>query len=91
VLSWAQRYELLSLDKHDNRAFIYDNVDVGAGLPAQMLAGPQFADGGPEPVPEPPTTILAGVVLIGASLAGRHRLKTARPSDGRSRRDARNL
>ncbi len=64
VLLWAQRYEALSLGQSDNQAFVYDNVDLGNGVPAQMLIGPRFADHGPEPAPEPATLVQMGLALI---------------------------
>jgi hypothetical protein len=73
VLAWAQRYELLSLNKSNNQAFVYNNVNMGNGVPAQMLIGPQFADGGPQPVPEPQTLMPAGIALIALSLGLRRR------------------
>lgn len=75
VLAWAQRYEALSLGKSDNQAFVYSNVDLGSGLPAQMLIGPQFADAGPQPVPEPQTLMPAGMALIAVSLGLRWRIR----------------
>jgi hypothetical protein len=72
VLAWAQRYELLSLNQSNDLAFVYDNVD-GSGAPAQMLIGPQFADGGPQPSPEPQTLVPAGVALVLLSLGLRRR------------------
>src|SRR5204862_499848 len=64
VLSWAQFYESASVGKQSVHAFIYDNVDMGNGQPAQMLAGPQYLDGGPTPptftafdTPEPSTFV----------------------------------
>ena len=75
VLSWAQTYEAASLGQSSNDAYIYSNVDVGNGQPAQMLAGPEFLDGGPmplgiespSPAPEPSTFLLAGIALIAVS------------------------
>jgi len=75
VLAWAQRYEALSLGKSDNQEFVYSNVDLGSGLPAQMLIGPQFADAGPQPVPEPQTLMPAGMALIALSLGLRWRIR----------------
>src|SRR5450759_2880955 len=74
VLDWALRYELLSLNQSNNRAFVYNNVDMENGAPAQMLIGPQFADGGPQPAPEPQTLVPAGVALIAMSLGLRRRI-----------------
>lgn len=74
VLDWALRYELLSLNQSNNQAFVYNNVDMENGAPAQMLIGPQFADGGPQPAPEPQTLVPAGVALIAMSLGLRRRI-----------------
>ena len=71
ALNWAQFYETASLNQHSNYAFIYQNVTL-SGQPAQMLAGPQYLDGGPDPpnfnpetpLPEPSTMALAGSALI---------------------------
>jgi hypothetical protein len=68
VLAWAQTYEALSLGQSNNQAFVYNNVDMGNGLPAQMLIGPQFFDGGPQPAPEPQTLMPMGMALIAVSL-----------------------
>jgi hypothetical protein len=65
ILFWAQFYEAASVNQAAYNAYIYNNVDLGNGAPAQMLAGPQFLDGGPSPAPEPPTFALAGAALIG--------------------------
>lgn len=75
VLGWAQFYEAASLGQESHNAFIYNNVDMGNGQPAQMLAGPQFSDGGPHPNPEPSTFVLAGaaLVVIGKCLRNRSR------------------
>ena len=67
VLTWAQRYEFLSLNKSNNAAYVYNNVEIGNGLLAQMLIGPQFADGGPQPVPEPGTLVFMGIALVALS------------------------
>jgi hypothetical protein len=74
VLYWAQQYEFLSLGQANNLAFVYNNVDMGNGAPAQMLIGPQFTDGGPEPAPEPRTLVPAGMALIALSLGLRLRM-----------------
>jgi hypothetical protein len=76
VLSWAELYESASLGSSSNLAYIYQNVDMGNGQPAQMLAGPMFQDGGPTPLdplgatdvsPEPGTMLITGAALIGAA------------------------
>ena len=55
VVYWATTYETLSLNQSSDLAYIYDNVSLSDGTPAQMLAGPEFTDNGPAPVPEPST------------------------------------
>jgi len=71
VLLWAQSYESLSQDQSSDVAFVYNNVDLG-GTVAQMLIGPEFSDGGPQPAPEPRMLMPAGAALIALSLALRH-------------------
>jgi hypothetical protein len=65
VLSWAITYETLSLNQSSDLAYIYDNVDLSSGAPAQMLAGPEFTDNGPAPAPEPSTCQFMLVSLAG--------------------------
>ncbi len=65
VLAWAEEYEALSLGQSSDSAFVYENTAIGSGTPAQMLEGPEFADGGPQPVPEPATPALLGAALTG--------------------------
>jgi hypothetical protein len=74
ALTWAQTYESLSLGKSDNSAYIYDNVNMGNGVPVQMLAGPEFTDGGPAPIPEPATMALSGAVLLALGFFARKRI-----------------
>ncbi len=64
VFSWANVYESLSNNQSSNAAYVYNNVSLSNGAPAQMLAGPIFTDNGPSPVPEPADW--ATIVLIGA-------------------------
>jgi hypothetical protein len=65
VISWANTYETLSLNQSSDLAYIYDNVSLSDGAPAQMLAGPEFADNGPAPAPEPSTCQFMLVSLAG--------------------------
>jgi hypothetical protein len=80
ALAWAQTYEALSKGQSNNQAFVYNNVVIGTDPPtvAQMLIGPQFFDGGPQPVPEPQTLMPAGIALIALSL-GLKRRNSKRP------------
>ncbi len=81
VLTWAQIYESLSAGKSSNQAFVYENSAIGSGVPAQMLEGPVFRDGGPtplgmnpsgiDPTPEPATCVLAGLALLGLGIVKR--------------------
>ncbi len=73
VLAWANTYEALSLGRSSNLAYIYDNVDLGNGQPAQMLAGPLFLDHGPTPTPEPVTLSLVGSALVALGVGFRRR------------------
>ena len=70
VIAWAQLYESLSAGQSNDQAYVYNNVSLN-GTPAQMLIGPQFADAGPVPIPEPQTCLPVGVALIGLSLMTR--------------------
>ncbi len=65
VLDWANTYETLSLNQSSGLAFIYDNVNLSSGVPVQMLEGPEFADNGPVPTPEPSTCQFMLVSLAG--------------------------
>jgi hypothetical protein len=65
VLDWANTYETLSLNQSSGLAFIYDNVDLSSGARVQMLEGPEFADNGPVPSPEPSTCRFMLVSLAG--------------------------
>ncbi len=74
ALAWAQAYLDMSFGQSSNQAFVYQNSDINSGLPAQMLEGPIFTDGGPTPqdfTPEPGTYLLAGGALIGLGLIRR--------------------
>lgn len=65
VLYWANTYEELSLNQSSDSAFVYNNVSLSSGAPAQMLEGPEYADNGPAPAPEPSTCQLMLVSLAG--------------------------
>jgi hypothetical protein len=65
VLYWANFYETLSLNESSGLAYVYDNVNLSSGAPAQMLEGPEFTDGGPVPAPEPSTCQFMLVSLAG--------------------------
>jgi hypothetical protein len=76
VLAWAQYYEAQAfIPGHtSNDAFVYVNVNLANGSPAQMLEGPEFtSDGGPQPQPEPSTLVLAGTALAALGLVGRRK------------------
>ena len=75
VVSLAEHYELISLNTSSNLAFVYKNVIIGSNplTQAQMLIGPRFSDGGPQPVPEPQTLMPAGIALIALSLGLKRR------------------
>src|ERR1700690_639753 len=60
VLKWAKFYEDQSAGKSAALAFVYKTFSLGTGLPAQILAGPEFQDHGPQPTPEPSTVPLGG-------------------------------
>ena len=75
VLDAATAYEADSFGKNSGDAFVYLNVNLGDGSPAQTLEGPKFLnDGGPQPMPEASTLVLAGTALAGLGLAGRRRI-----------------
>jgi hypothetical protein len=65
VLYWANTYETLSTNQSSGLAFVYDNVNLSSGTRVQMLEGPEFADGGPTPAPEPSTCQFMLVSLAG--------------------------
>ena len=81
ALLWARRYETLSAGKSSDLAFVYNNISLSNGAPAQMLVGPMFSDAGPKPAPNPitdsspapdaPTMALTGSALISLSLLAR--------------------
>ncbi|MBZ5625238.1 MAG: PEP-CTERM sorting domain-containing protein [Acidobacteriia bacterium] len=80
MLGWATTYESLSLHQSSPYAFIYKNVWSDGTTPAQMLAGPQFLDGGPAPpifppfnAPEPSTFLMVGAALVVAGSFRRNR------------------
>ena len=77
VLGWAVYYENLALipGNTTNDAFVYVNVNLSNGSPAQMLEGPEFLnDGGPQPAPEASTLVLAGTALAALGLARRRKI-----------------
>jgi hypothetical protein len=65
VLNWANFYETLSTNQSSGLAFVYDNVNLSNGARVQMLEGPEFADNGPVPSPEPSTCQFMLVSLAG--------------------------
>jgi hypothetical protein len=65
VLYWANFYETQSLNQSSGLAYVYDNVNLSTGAPAQMLEGPLFTDGGPMSAPEPSTCQFMLVSLAG--------------------------
>ena len=74
VLKWANFYEDQSAGKSSDLAFVYKTYSLGNGSPAQMLAGPEFQDHGPQPTPEPSTVAFGGSgLLLLACLALRSR------------------
>ena len=75
VLYWAEYYEALSQGMSSGDAFVYVNVNLSNGSPAQMLEGPEFPnDGGPQPAPEASTLVLAGTALAALGLVGRRKI-----------------
>ncbi len=81
VLAWAQFYENASFNRSSDLSFIYVNVDLGNGQPAQMLAGPRFLDGGPHPNPEPATVLLVASALAAVVVS----VKRKRTAEARGR------
>ena len=65
VLYWANFYETQSLNQSSGLAYVYNNVNLSTGAPAQMLEGPLFTDGGPMSAPEPSTCQFMLVSLAG--------------------------
>jgi len=68
VLNWAEQYLSLSAGRTSALANIYLNTELTNRVQVQMLAGPQYFDGGPMPAPEPATMILVGAALIAAAV-----------------------
>ncbi len=64
ALYWANEYETLSAGQSSDEAFVYENVSLSDGSPAQTLEGPEFQDNGPQPAPESSTFVLAGMALL---------------------------
>jgi len=94
VLAWAETYESASLGQSSNLAYVYQNVNMENGQPAQMLAGPMFKDGGPQPqpldpltsaddTPEPGTMVLTGGALIGLGWVLKKKRWPTSPSSAR--------
>ncbi len=73
VVAAAEHYLAVSAGKISNLAFIYDNYSQGSHIPAQMLAGPLFQDGGPIPAPEPSLLFCTGAALVLISRAAARR------------------
>jgi len=65
VLYWANTYETLSTNQSSGLAFVYNNTNLLSGTRVQMLEGPEFADNGPMPAPEPSTCQFMLVSLAG--------------------------
>lgn len=74
VLSWATTYESLSAGQLSDSGFVYENVSLANGSPAQTLEGPEFIDNGPQPAPESSTLVLAGVALLALGRTARRKL-----------------
>jgi hypothetical protein len=72
VLSAANTYENDSVGKSSNVAFVYENFSLSNGSPAQMLEGPEFANG-PSPTPEPSTCPLGAAGLMAAAYLARRK------------------
>jgi hypothetical protein len=87
VLYWTNLYEQAAQNQSSDLAFVYVNYALngngGPNLnsPAQMLEGPQFSDGGPNPYPEPATLALAGGALIAIGHFARRRRRTGQASE----------
>lgn len=64
VVTWAETYERLSINKQSNVGYVYKNWQLNnPQVPAQMLEGPVFQDGGPAPAPEPGVHLVTGILL----------------------------
>jgi hypothetical protein len=77
VLYWANTYETLSLNQSSDLSYVYENVSLSDGSPAQMLEGPEYADNGPAPVPEPSACqfmLVSLAVGIGLWFGSRHQV-----------------
>jgi hypothetical protein len=74
VLYWAETYEALSAGQSSDLGFVYENVNLSDGSPAQTLEGPEFQDNGPQPAPESPTFVLAGMALLALTHTARRKL-----------------
>jgi hypothetical protein len=61
--------------KSSDLAYVYENAtQANPPVGAQMLEGLEFHDGGPSPVPESSTFVLAGVALLALGHTARRRL-----------------
>ncbi len=76
----AQYYLSSSVGMSSGLAYIYSNVNLSNNLPAQMLAGPMFTDGGPVPNPEPSTLILVGAALVAVGCISRRKKTGVTPA-----------
>ncbi|MGB9454455.1 MAG: hypothetical protein WCB12_00290 [Bryobacteraceae bacterium] len=74
VLSDAQAYLSASVGQSSDSAFVYENVSLSDGSPAQTLEGLEFLDNGPQPAPESSTFVLAGVALLALGRTARRKL-----------------
>lgn len=74
VLNDAEAYLSASVGQSSDSAFVYENVSLSDGSPAQTLEGLEFLDDGPQPAPESSTFVLAGVALLALGRMARRKL-----------------